>query len=426
MGDVAIRVEGLSKRYRIGGRQDRYHTLRDTLAEAAAAPFRRLRAAFQRDTEEPAGGGTIWALKDVSFEVKRGEVVGIIGRNGAGKSTLLKILSRITEPTAGVAEVRGRVGSLLEVGTGFHSELTGRENIYLNGAILGMKRAEIARKFDGIVAFAEVDEFIDTPVKHYSSGMYLRLAFAVAAHLDPEVLLVDEVLAVGDAGFQKKCLGKIGDVAQEGRTVLFVSHSMAAIATLCKAAVLLDKGGVDLIGSPSKIIEEYLVSTSGACSGAIGAKTGNRRGTGEVRVSDAAVLDGGGRPRSNFEYAEDVCVEFTINLVSKPTDLVFVVWVRTATGIPVLHLVNRDDPSWGPLPTSGRAKVRCVIQRCQLYPGTYFVSLWLGSGPYHEIDCVPDALSFRMEQGELLRLGFDVSWRHAIFHCETTWRQAEA
>ena len=226
MSDLAIRVNGLSKKYYIGGRQERYKTLRDTLTDAVAAPFRRVGKLLRRDfspfTSHFSPDETIWALKDVSFEVKQGEVVGIIGRNGAGKSTLLKILSRITEPTEGYADIYGRVGSLLEVGTGFHPELTGRENIYLNGAILGMNRVEINKKFDEIVSFAEVEKFIDTPVKHYSSGMYLRLAFAVAAHLEPEILLVDEVLAVGDAEFQKKCMGKMGDVAKEGRTVLFV------------------------------------------------------------------------------------------------------------------------------------------------------------------------------------------------------------
>ncbi|MGA7731720.1 MAG: polysaccharide ABC transporter ATP-binding protein, partial [Chloroflexia bacterium] len=213
------------------------------------------RSAFDGRKQEVV---TIWALKDVSFEVKRGEVVGVIGRNGAGKSTLLKILSRITEPTTGRASIAGRVGSLLEVGTGFHPELSGRENIYLNGAILGMKRAEIERKFDEIVAFSEVEKFIDTPVKHYSSGMYLRLAFAVAAHLEPEILLVDEVLAVGDAQFQKKCLGKIGEVAQEGRTVLFVSHNMAAVTQLCTSGIWLRDGNLDSIGAVDTIVHRYL------------------------------------------------------------------------------------------------------------------------------------------------------------------------
>jgi lipopolysaccharide transport system ATP-binding protein len=263
MSDIAIRVENLSRKYHIG-KLEKYQTLRDTLTDAFIAPFRRAgkllrgQATGAAELEE-----TIWALKDVSFEVKCGEIVGIIGRNGAGKSTLLKILSRITEPTGGFVDIYGRVGSLLEVGTGFHQELTGRENIYLNGAILGMKRAEIASKFDEIVAFAEVEKFIDTPVKHYSSGMYLRLAFAVAAHLEPEILLVDEVLAVGDASFQRKCLEKMEDVGQEGRTVLFVSHNMPAITRLCERTILLDEGYVLKDGPSHEVVSLYLNSGLG-------------------------------------------------------------------------------------------------------------------------------------------------------------------
>jgi lipopolysaccharide transport system ATP-binding protein len=272
MSDTVIRVEGLSKLYRIGARQNEYRTLRDTIADAFITPFRKLRknAEIKRlegDSNFSALGSslpadTIWALKDVSFEIKRGEVVGIIGRNGAGKSTLLKILSRITEPTQGRARIRGRVGSLLEVGTGFHPELTGRENIYLNGAILGMRKAEIKRKFDEMVAFAEVEKFIDTPVKHYSSGMYVRLAFAVAAHLDPEILLVDEVLAVGDLAFQKKCLGRMGDVAKGGRTVIFVSHQMNQIRRLCDKCMLVDAGRLKTFGNTAEVVSAYEVALS--------------------------------------------------------------------------------------------------------------------------------------------------------------------
>jgi lipopolysaccharide transport system ATP-binding protein len=254
MSDIAIRVEGLGKRYRIGRQRARYGTLRDSLAETLATPFKRFR---RNGSNHPNYDDSIWALKDVAFEVKRGEVVGIIGRNGAGKSTLLKVLSRITEPTAGAVDIYGRVGSLLEVGTGFHPELTGRENISLNGAILGMKKSEIQSRFDEIVSFAEVEQFIDTPVKHYSSGMYLRLAFAVAAHLEPEILVVDEVLAVGDAQFQKKCLGKMGEVAKQGRTVLFVSHNMGAITRLCQRAIWLDGGKVVMDGVSNEVVNGY-------------------------------------------------------------------------------------------------------------------------------------------------------------------------
>ena len=254
MSDVAIKVEGLGKKYflrhQAGGRS-RYVALRDVLAHKFTSLFRR-NGHSNPNREE------FWALKDVSFEIKHGEAVGIIGRNGAGKSTLLKLLSRITEPTEGRIEIDGRVASLLEVGTGFHPELTGRENIFLNGAILGMTRMEIKKKFDEIVAFAEVEKFLDTPVKHYSSGMYLRLAFAVAAHLEPEILIVDEVLAVGDAAFQQKCLGKMGEVSSGGRTVLFVSHQMNAVQSLCSRCLLLKQGKLTASGLPSEIINQYL------------------------------------------------------------------------------------------------------------------------------------------------------------------------
>ncbi|HET9530290.1 MAG TPA: ABC transporter ATP-binding protein, partial [Blastocatellia bacterium] len=249
MSDRVIRVENLGKLYRIGGKQDRYMTLRDSLAYTFSSPFNKVAKLWRRNANGAAGADdTIWAVRDISFEVKRGDVVGIIGRNGAGKSTLLKILSRITEPSEGFAEIRGRVGSLLEVGTGFHPELTGRENIYLNGAILGMRREEINRKFDEIVSFSEVEKFIDTPVKRYSSGMHMRLAFSVAAHLQSEILLIDEVLAVGDIAFQRKCLGKMEDVAAHGRTVLFVSHNLGVIRELCQSAIVLSNGALDFQG----------------------------------------------------------------------------------------------------------------------------------------------------------------------------------
>ncbi len=258
MSEVVIRAEGLGKQYRIGRALHEYRTLRDVIADITWAAVRAFQSVWSGNGISRASDDSFWALKNVSFEVQRGKVIGIIGRNGAGKTTLLKILSRITEPTEGYAEIRGRVGSLLEVGTGFHPELTGRENIYLNGAILGMKRREIVQKFDEIVGFAEVERFVDTPVKHYSSGMYLRLAFAVAAYLDPEILLVDEVLAVGDAAFQRKCLEKMEKVATEGRTVLFVSHSMKAISNLTEKCFWIDNGRIAASGETNWVIGQYL------------------------------------------------------------------------------------------------------------------------------------------------------------------------
>src|ERR1700723_1741349 len=282
MSEPVIRVERIGKRYRLGEGL-RHTALRNLIGDALRAPLRLLSGSSYARNNGPGAGSPatnagdcastatkgssrfIWALKDVNFEVQRGEVVGLVGRNGAGKSTLLKLLSRITEPSEGYARLRGRVASLLEVGTGFHPELTGRENIYMNGAILGMKRAEIKRKFDQIVAFAEIEQFLDTAVKHYSSGMYVRLAFAVAAHLEPEILIVDEVLAVGAAAFQKRCLGKMKEVSTgEGRTVLFVSHNMQAVSTLTQRCVLLSKGRTHMVGSTPDVIAEYLRMVGGA------------------------------------------------------------------------------------------------------------------------------------------------------------------
>jgi lipopolysaccharide transport system ATP-binding protein len=290
MSDRAVLVEGISKRYFIGHRIERYKTLRDTLAAAAKKPVHKVLNLLRGRPAVVADlGEEIWALQGVSFEIRQGEIVGIIGRNGAGKSTLLKVLSRITEPTGGYALIQGRVGSLLEVGTGFHFELTGRENIFLNGAILGMKKAEIERKFDEIVAFSEVERFIDTPIKHYSSGMYLRLAFAVAAHLEPEILMVDEVLAVGDAQFQKKCLNKMQDVGREGRTVLFVSHNMPAITRLCDRTILLEDGKVFKDGPSHEVVSAYLNSGLGTTAARQWDDPDNAPATDVVRLRAARV-----------------------------------------------------------------------------------------------------------------------------------------
>jgi lipopolysaccharide transport system ATP-binding protein len=252
MSDTVIHIKNLSKKYRIGAAQERHDTLRDLMVDTFSNPFKK--------NKLRAENSTLWALRDISFDVERGSVLGIVGRNGAGKSTLLKVLSRVTDPTSGFGEIHGRVGSLLEVGTGFHPELTGRENIFLNGAILGMHRQEIDAKFDEIVEFSEVSKFIDTPVKRYSSGMYLRLAFAVAAHLEPEILVVDEVLAVGDAEFQRKCLGKMSDVANQGRTVLFVSHNMSAVLRLTTEAIVLEKGRISMRAPTAEAVDYYLSS----------------------------------------------------------------------------------------------------------------------------------------------------------------------
>src|SRR5687768_3551894 len=300
VGDPVIEVESLGKEYVIGRREEVNGTFRDLLASSLAAPFRRLRTLTGHVEAEER----FWALKDVSFEVNEGEVVGIIGRNGAGKSTLLKILSRITVPTSGRAVIRGRLGSLLEVGTGFHPELTGRENIYLNGAILGMRHVEIDRKLDEIIEFSGIRPFIDTPVKRYSSGMRVRLAFAVAAHLDPEILIIDEVLAVGDVGFQEKCLNKMEESTRQGRTILFVSHNLTAVQTLCNRGIVLTQGCLDFDGTQTNAIAHYHQTAESKRASVAG--RGDRSGTGHVRVTQVEVFNAEGEPVSTVASGDQV------------------------------------------------------------------------------------------------------------------------
>ena len=304
MSDYAIRVDKLSKLYRIGKLKS-HQNGRNSISRIFVSPFNYLFSTLR----EPSPDEILWALKEVSFDVKHGEAIGIIGHNGAGKSTLLKILSRITEPTSGIAFINGRVGSLLEVGTGFHPELTGRENIYLNGAILGMKKAEIDRKFDEIVAFAEIEKFIDTPVKRYSSGMYVRLAFAVAAHLEPEIMMVDEVLAVGDAAFQKKCLGKMGDVAKEGRTILFVSHNMVAIQSLCGRVIWLNNGKIVEEGQTSQVISDYLKTSFSAQTEQAWDDIASAPGNDAVRLHRVCVRPDNGSSSDNITMQTPVVIE---------------------------------------------------------------------------------------------------------------------
>jgi lipopolysaccharide transport system ATP-binding protein len=374
MTDIAIRVEELSKKYHIGKKQERYKTLRDTLADAFVAPFRKAGKLLRgQATGASELDEVIWALKDVSFEVKQGEVIGIIGRNGAGKSTLLKILSCITEPTKGFAEIHGRVGSLLEVGTGFHFELTGRENIYLNGAILGMKRAEIERKFDEIVAFAEVERFIDTPIKHYSSGMYLRLAFAVAAHLEPEILLVDEVLAVGDMRFQKKCFNKMQDIGQQGRTILFVSHNMPAISRLCERVILLKEGKLVMDGPPLKIVSSYL--SEGVRTKALREWTESEKAPGDqtVRLCAVRVRTEDGRITDTVLTNQPFCIEMEYEVLQQGNWLVPNFNLFNEDGIKIFTTMD-IDPAWRRIPRPmGRYISTSWIPGNLLSEGTIYV-----------------------------------------------------
>jgi lipopolysaccharide transport system ATP-binding protein len=388
MGNVAIRVESVSKQFRIGS-PERYRTFRDTLINTLAAPFRFLR----NGSSHKGPVQTIWALKDVSFEVKHGEVIGIIGRNGAGKSTLLKILSRITGPTKGHAEIHGRVGSLLEIGTGFHPELTGRENVFLNGAILGMKKTEILRKFDEIVAFAEVDKFLDTPVKHYSSGMYVRLAFAVAAHMQPEILIIDEVLAVGDAAFQRKCLGKIGDVAGEGRTVLFVSHNMGAIQNLCQTCLWLQRGQLVSQGDSRSIIRQYLRGEATE----FGCFDNSGRTKRPVRaVVRNAWLEKDQVRVGHLIFGDEVDLVMEIEVFEK-TLIGVELLLRQADGVPVAFapsgLVQDNDLSSQP----GFVTVRASLPPAFLAVGPYSIDLALAESGVCLLDYIESGIKFHVD-----------------------------
>ena len=382
MNDVAIRIERLSKQYSVGEQRKGYRMFRDRLVAAAKSTTRRLLTSPNGNGRKP--GETFWALRDLSFDIKRGEVVGIIGRNGAGKSTLLKVLSRITEPTSGYADIHGRLSALLEVGTGFHSELTGRENIFLNAAILGMKKSEIGRKFDEIVAFSEVEKFIDTPVKHYSSGMYLRLAFAVAAHLEPDILLVDEVLAVGDTSFQKKCLGKMQDVANAGRTVLFVSHNMGAIRSLCTRGIVLHQGQIHQVGDVGQSVEAYYRLIGVMEPGVNGSKTtavadGKNGGTGFGFIS----VNGG---RSNTtSQSDELRLSTTLAVDHEPSGFYLFAILEDMQGRGLFHL-KVESPELGlKLEPHRKLQINVSIPPLWLNPGLYSLHFkamfWGGQGP---------------------------------------------
>jgi lipopolysaccharide transport system ATP-binding protein len=378
MSDTIIQVENLGKKYIIGHQREsgaRYTALRDVIADGTRSLLQRIqnpKSKIQNHTEE------FWALKDVSFEIKRGEAVGIIGRNGAGKSTLLKILSRITEPTTGRISIQGRVASLLEVGTGFHPELTGRENIYLNGAILGMSKAEIKRKFDEIVDFAEIEKFLDTPVKRYSSGMYVRLAFAVAAHLEPEILVVDEVLAVGDSAFQKKCLGKMKDVStQEGRTVLFVSHQMSMISSLCTKAILLESGKVNQVGLPADVILSYYSSSHSSPAQVDFTKMNRRIGDDYAVLLEGYVKNSKGEITTDIDINESITIGMRYKVLSqKSFSLVYPypncnVFLSDGTHVFYSSVPNSELAP----PSPGEYKAEFSIPSNFLNSGTYFVGL---------------------------------------------------
>jgi lipopolysaccharide transport system ATP-binding protein len=402
-----IKVENLGKRYRIGEQAAPYSTLREAIVKAARSPFSRLK----RGGQEAA----VWALQDVSFEVRPGEVVGVIGRNGAGKSTLLKILSRITEPTTGRVELYGRVGSLLEVGTGFHPELTGRENVFLNGAILGMRRAEIERKFDEIVAFAEIEKFLDTPVKHYSSGMYMRLAFAVAAHLEPEVLLVDEVLAVGDAAFQSKCLGKMESVAREGRTVLFVSHNLGSVANLCSRAILLVRGQKHGEGPAAEVVSEYIALGREARGEAVWDDPQSAPGNENVRLAAVRVISEG-VVTNEVDIQEDVQIEIVFRNYKPGARLSTSIHLLDKMGNAVLGSVNWDsanlirDEWFGRPHPPGLYRTVCTLPGNFLNEGRYSINAYVLADVLNMEAAAPEVVSFNVHESGGMRAEYSGPW----------------
>jgi lipopolysaccharide transport system ATP-binding protein len=399
----AIRVQNLSKQFKLGARGHRtYRTIRESLVDAVKAPFRGFSRRAPAGAVAPAQPGAFWALDGVSFDIQQGEVVGLIGRNGAGKSTLLKVLSRITEPTQGRVELRGRVGSLLEVGTGFHPELTGRENIYLNGAILGMSREEITRKFDEIVAFAEMDRFLDTPVKRYSSGMYVRLAFAVAAHLDLEILLVDEVLAVGDLEFQKKCLAKMGTIAEGGRTVIFVSHNLGLIHRLCSQVILLRQGRIVAKGPTHDVIQAYLTESldhQGEWVRPESAGPGK-----EVCLRRAAVLGGDGNVTGIVHASDGFRVEIGYEVREALPNFEIGISLRNSEGVTVVVSLDSDSCDWGERARApGLYRSTCHVPGHLLAPGTYFLTFAAHIINQTTFDFQPDAMAFEVSETGCIR-----------------------
>jgi homopolymeric O-antigen transport system ATP-binding protein len=402
MSDAIIKVESLSKRYIIGHQRGKGDGLRHSIERAIRDPLGWLKAG-----REPLVDGlkeAFWALKDISFEVKRGEVVGVIGRNGAGKSTLLKLLSRITEPTAGRICIKGRVASLLEVGTGFHPELTGRENIFLNGAILGMRKMEIRRKLDEIVAFAEIEKFLDTPVKRYSSGMYVRLAFAVAAHLEPEILIVDEILAVGDSEFQKKCLGKLHDVASiQGRTILLVSHQMGLIQNLCNRCFLLDKGSILQEGNTDAVLNAYLSSTIQLTTSRISERK-DRKGAGDIRVSSIRICDNNGNVLREAISGSEILVR--VHFVTRKGIVLrnCKIILSILKEMQLFFVLATDLVEKKPLHLSGTGQLDFIVPDWPLSAGTYLITSYIESNGVME-DLVEDAARIDVMDGDFYGAG---------------------
>ena len=422
MSDSVIKVAGLSKQYRIGEKREKYKTLRDSLTESVLRSVRGLGRAVRRNGHRPNPDRFIWALRDLSFEVKPGEVLGIIGRNGAGKSTLLKVLSRITEPTSGYADVTGRVGSLLEVGTGFHAELTGRENIYLNGAILGMKRAEIEQKFEAMIDFAEIPKFIDTPVKHYSSGMYLRLAFAVAAHLEPEIMLVDEVLAVGDAEFQKKCLGKMRDVAHRGRTILFVSHNMEALLSLCSRCIVISDGGLTYDGAPEDAVNFYHKNFSSTVNQTDAHMVYNTPASSpdETCITQIEILDAMGNPQPILHTWDDLLFRIHYQSAEDIRNGSVILDIRDFKD---QRLIVLDSGLRVPL-RKGTHTIDCFLPRLPLPAGEFFLAGGLTVSSYDWLWRQSHLGALQVYGSDVLELGRPPSYSRMMFVAAHEWSES--
>lgn len=405
MSSTIIRVENLGKRYNIGHQREHYTALRDVLVNQTKSLGRRIIKPFNNQKVEPSKRD-FWALNDISFEIKQGDRIGIIGRNGAGKSTLLKILSRITEPTQGKLTIKGRVASLLEVGTGFHPELTGRENVYLNGAILGMSKAEIKRKFDEIVDFAEVEKFLETPVKHYSSGMYVRLAFAVAAHLEPEILIVDEVLAVGDVRFQNKCIGKMEDVSKEGRTILFVSHNMSTVSHLCNRGIILEAGRVAADTTAEKAITIYLEKSYRLAQEVPISERIDRSGSGRVRAASFHVLNEQGEVENSLKSGNDYyfVIGYVNNTETQLSDIVVSLDFFDEKGVRVLLLRSNFTNSLLTL-NPGEGQIFCKIDNLPLANSIYRSSIYLSHADNEMLDWIEDAATVTVDGGDFFGTG---------------------
>jgi len=419
-----VKVHNVAKRYRIGSAETA-SDLRETIYKAFRAPFRRYKKNLNGDGDAAT---TLWALKDISFEVQPGEIFGIIGRNGAGKSTLLKILSRVTQPTTGHIELFGRMGSLLEVGTGFHPELTGRENVFLNGAVLGMARAEIRRKFDEIIAFAEIERFLDTPVKHYSSGMYMRLAFAVAAFLEPEILVVDEVLAVGDVEFQQKCLGKMGDLRRHGRTVLIVSHNMASIVNLCQRALLLERGKIIAEGVPADVIQKYLSQAKSVRGQIVWPDLETAPGNDDVRLRSVSILQEGiVGPTADVGISKEVLVEIVYENLKAGAPLYSGIWLKTGSGTFVLSSGNAPsmslavDPWYAQPHPRGTFRSVCRIPGNFLNEGSYSITAIVGKSPQNTQILEESIVSFQVHDTGEMRKEYLGSWAGPVVRPRLAW-----